>query len=288
MAHRLESVRRLRYTEFYCRREQFGGFGEAAVVDGGGVPVHQIGDGQPGGHGQGHAVKLAPITVGEVDTVSLAPELTMLRVGNYQFYLWDDGVSRTLIDTGAAGSLPTVAEQVTTLELIVLTHCHTDHCGSAAELRDWSGATIAAGAGDAAIIRGERPAPWPIFADWERPIYEQVSPGLPWVAPAVPVDRELAGGEVLDFGGGAHMIAIPGHTEGSIAIYLPGHRVLFTGDTIANVGQLTLGVFNQDRVQTVAAFRRLAELDVEIACFGHGEPVLSGAGERLRAVAATL
>lgn len=142
--------------------------------------------------------------------------------------------------------------------------------------------------GDAGIIRGERPAPWPVFEDWELPIYERVSVGLPWVAPAVPVDRELAGGEVLDFGGGAHVIAIPGHTEGSIAIYLPEHRVLFTGDTIANVGQLTLGVFNQDRVQTVAAFRRLAELDVELACLGHGEPILSGAGEQLRAVVATL
>jgi hypothetical protein len=28
--------------------------------------------------------------------VSLTRELTMLRVGNYQFYLWDDGVTRPL------------------------------------------------------------------------------------------------------------------------------------------------------------------------------------------------
>ncbi|CAN5865522.1 MBL fold metallo-hydrolase [soil metagenome] len=221
-----------------------------------------------------------------MEQVSLSPELTLLRVGNFQFYLWDDGVTRTLIDTGAPGTLPAVREVTDGLDLMLLTHCHTDHCGSAAELRQWSGATVAPGAGDAAIIRGEMPAPQPVFEDWERALHAQVSVGLPWVAPAVPVDVELTGGERLAFG--AEILAIPGHTEGSIAVYLPEPRVLFTGDTIANVGQLTLGVFNQDRAQTVAAFRRLAELDVDVACFGHGEPILSDAGARLREVAATL
>ena len=56
---------------------------------------------------------------------------------------------------------------------------------------------------------------------------------------------------MLDFGGGAEILAIPGHTEGSIAIHLPRHGVLFTGDTIANVGAVMLGTFNQDRAQTV-------------------------------------
>jgi glyoxylase-like metal-dependent hydrolase (beta-lactamase superfamily II) len=104
----------------------------------------------------------------------------------------------------------------------------------------------------------------------------------------VPVDRELADGDILDFGGGAEILAIPGHTEGSIAVYLPRHRVLFTGDTIANVGSVMLGTFNQDRAKTVASFQRLAELDVDVACFGHGEPIASDASERIREVAAQL
>jgi hypothetical protein len=49
-----------------------------------------------------------------------------------------------------------------------------------------------------------------------------------------------------------------------------------------------LGTFNQDRPQTVASFRRLAALDAETACFGHGEPIASGACDRIREVAATL
>ncbi len=110
----------------------------------------------------------------------------------------------------------------------------------------------------------------------------------PTVAPAVPVDRELNDGDVLDFGGGAHVLAIPGHTEGSIAVHLPEHGVLFAGDTIANVGTVMLGVFNQDRARTVASFKRLAALDVETACFGHGEPIRTAAGDRIREVAVTL
>ena len=98
---------------------------------------------------------------------------------------------------------------------------------------------------------------------------------------------ELHDGDVLDFGSGAEILAVPGHTEGSIAVYLPEHRVLFTGDTIANVGTVMLGTFNQDRARTVEPFRRLAALNVETACFGHGEPITSGAGRLLADAAAS-
>ena len=63
--------------------------------------------------------------------------------------------------------------------------------------------------------------------------------------------------------------------------------MLFTGDTIANVGAVMLGMFNQDRARTVASFQRLAALDVETACFGHGEPIVSRCGDRIREVART-
>jgi glyoxylase-like metal-dependent hydrolase (beta-lactamase superfamily II) len=66
------------------------------------------------------------------------------------------------------------------------------------------------------------------------------------------------------------------------------HDVLFTGDTIAYVDTAMLGVFNQDRARTVKSFRRLAALDVQTARFGHGDPIISGAGARIRDGPATL
>jgi glyoxylase-like metal-dependent hydrolase (beta-lactamase superfamily II) len=223
-----------------------------------------------------------------MDTVTVTPELTMLVVHGWQVYVWRDGDSATLIDTGAPGSGDEILAAVPRIDRIVLTHGHVDHCGSAAELQDATGATVFAGAGDATEIRNGTAMPPPVFEDWEIPIHQRVSAGLPEAAPPVPGLVELHDGDVLDFGGGAEILAIPGHTDGSIAIHLPSRGVLFTGDTIANVGTVMLGTFNQDRAQTVAAFQRLAELDVETACFGHGEPIISAAQNRIRDTAATL
>jgi glyoxylase-like metal-dependent hydrolase (beta-lactamase superfamily II) len=86
----------------------------------------------------------------------------------------------------------------------------------------------------------------------------------------------------------AHVLAIPGHTEGSIAVHLPEQGVLFTGDTIANVGYLGLGALNLDAARTVAAFRRLAALDTNVACFGPGDPLVADTASTLHKAAFTL
>ena len=112
--------------------------------------------------------------------------------------------------------------------------------------------------------------PPPVFEDWEVPIYQRVSVGLPDTAPPVPVDRALVDGDVLDFGDGAQVLdnSRPHrgqHRHPSAPSRCPVHRA-----------------------GAVASFHRLAGLNVETACFGHGEPISSGAAERIREVAATL
>jgi hypothetical protein len=44
-------------------------------------------------------------------------------------------------------------------------------------------------------------------------------------------------------------------------------------------------VFNAEPTIAVASARRLANLDVEIACFGHGEPIRRDAAARLAELA---
>jgi glyoxylase-like metal-dependent hydrolase (beta-lactamase superfamily II) len=225
-----------------------------------------------------------------VDLVPVTPQLTMLRFAVAQAYVWRDGGEYTLIDTGITGSADAICEALAslgggTLRHIVLTHCHDDHAGAAAELAERTGAEVLAGADDAPFIRGEQPQPAPKITERERPFFESITPGVP-SAPPCRVDRELRDGDTIDFGGGANVVHVPGHTPGSIALYLPAHRVLFTGDTIASVeGKPILGPFNVDRALAKASFHRQAALDVDIACFGHGEPLVGDAGAALRAAA---
>lgn len=222
------------------------------------------------------------------DLLELAPRLHRLRVpgGNAHLlncYLWlgDDGV--TLVDTGWPDSAALIAEALSTLgrrrddvTRVVLTHFHDDHAGAAAEITTWSTVEVIAGAADAAYVTGELRGPVPHLTEAERTIH----PGFnaPPHGPPCRVDRPVVDGEVLDFAGGARAIAVPGHTPGSIALYLPDADTVLTGDAVAEFnGLLILGVFNTDRQAAVRALATLAATGAQRAGFGHGEAVLTNA-----------
>ncbi|MFC0849776.1 MBL fold metallo-hydrolase [Streptomyces noboritoensis] len=225
-----------------------------------------------------------------MDLVPVTDELHMFRFPIGQAYLWRDGDELTLVDAGDVNAAAPIEEAIRGLGLdpaairrIVITHGHRDHYGAAGELAERYGAEVVAHPLDAPVIRGERPVPEPDLLEWELPLYEHALT-VP-EAPPTRVDREVEDGEVLDFGGGAVVVHSPGHTDGSIGIHLPRHGVLFTGDCVAGVGQVMLGVFNVDRARAQASFRRLAALAPSVACFGHGDPLTLDAAKVLRETA---
>jgi glyoxylase-like metal-dependent hydrolase (beta-lactamase superfamily II) len=212
--------------------------------------------------------------------MDLPGSLTRIAIPVGQCWLWRDGDEVTLVDTGPAGSGDLIATALGGLGLdrdavvrVVLTHFHDDHAGSAAEVRRWSGAEVVVHAADAPMVRGDVAVPVPDLLAVERELLAQVGAGMP-AAPPCPVDREVGDGDVLAFGGGARVVHAPGHTAGSLALHLPGPRVLFTGDTVAESGgAVILGPFNQDRRRALESFRLLTAFDVDLALVGHGEPV---------------
>lgn len=193
----------------------------------------------------------------------------------------------TLIDTGMPGKTKSLISQLeennyalSDLRMIVLTHCHTDHTGGVAELVKRSRAKLIAHQDEIPYILQNKPLP-------ANSLFQRV--GF-WIFDRIfkthidHVDVAVKDGDVIDALGGLQVIHIPGHTPGSIALYQPERKIMFCGDIIFNERKITLPpkFFNADTTQVQEAARRLVEYPIDIACVGHGEPILKDAGDRIR------
>lgn len=232
---------------------------------------------------------------------------TIDRLGVGRAYLYQEADRLTLIDTGLAGSadrifgaIERLGRRPEDLRQVVITHYHRDHTGSLAEVVERTtqtgarpgGAQVLVHALDAPVVRGERPLPGPSAGGLWRLLVRVGGQGARPLAPAR-VDRELADGDEIELDGGARVVHAPGHTAGSIALYVPGRKLLFAGDAANNAIGLgppagVFGLFNEDRAQLKASFRKLAQLDFEVACFGHGRPLDKDASRAFRRAAEKL
>ncbi len=200
------------------------------------------------------------------------------------YLIVEDGL--TLIDSGLPrqsgrilAEIGRLGRKAGDLRHILVTHYHIDHAGSLAALKEASGATVYVHPEDAPYVRGDKPLPGPKATGPMGKVLASLLVRL-WrpVLEAAVVDREVVDGEVLPIGEGLQVIHAPGHTPGHIALLMPAKKVLFVGDALANTfGRLgpPAAMYTVDMAQAKESMRKLAALEFEVACFGHGR-VLKG------------
>lgn len=144
-----------------------------------------------------------------------------------------------VVDTGYPGSAPAIIDRLKengidpkSVSLILITHGHADHFGSAADLKKQTGAPIAVHKLDAeALIKGEDPPLKPTGAIG-RLFISLMSKRSPAKAPPVKTDIIIENDmDLSKFGVEGKVIHTPGHTAGSLAVLLPGGKII-VGDTI--------------------------------------------------------
>jgi glyoxylase-like metal-dependent hydrolase (beta-lactamase superfamily II) len=198
----------------------------------------------------------------------------------------------TLIDTGTPGGAGRIAATLERLGRtardvgrIIVTHRHADHAGSAAELVCLTGAEVHVSPADAPYLREGREQPRPQPATpLGRALVPYVRRALPWkLAPVAEVRETLVDGARV---GPFTVVATPGHTAGHVSLLWDERRLLFAADAAAHITGVGPHPAADDPATAAESFSRLAELDVEAACFGHGRAIPRGAGEAFRKAAA--
>jgi hydroxyacylglutathione hydrolase len=155
----------------------------------------------------------------------------------YSYIIYGDTIS--LIDTGVAGGEKQIFETIRSsgrspseIALIILTHSHPDHIGSASAIQQKSGCSIAAHPAERAWIEDIN------LQNRERPV-----PGFAaLVGGSVNLDHELNDGDLIEPDetreGGMQVFSTPGHSAGSISLFMHNEGALFSGDAIPIPGDL--------------------------------------------------
>ncbi|MBP7070020.1 MAG: MBL fold metallo-hydrolase [Methanothrix sp.] len=167
-----------------------------------------------------------------------------------------------LVDAGmmAAPTLRNIKKLIdpAKIEKIVLTHCHHDHSGAAPELKAATGARLLLSEKEVGAVGDDLASVAYLFGQ-QAPQYE--------------VDQTLKEGMVLDIGEWKlEVMETPGHSQGSLCLYEPRAKVLFSGDTVfpdGNIGRTDM--YGGSTPDLVASIERLTGLDVEIMYPGHME-----------------
>ncbi len=213
---------------------------------------------------------LTPVMMALVRVADGIYKVDGVRIANIYLVLSEDGLM--LVDSGMPGNgkrvlalIEQLGHQPADLRFVVLTHWHIDHMGSAAALRNLTGAQIAIHELDAPALSGrKRPEKGRlVMAALDRLFRSR---------PVTP-DILLRDGDAI---GGLQVVHVPGHTAGSIAL-CRDDGVVLCGDTLLSDRHGRVMPPNTslslDPAQVLASAERVKALPATLLLPGHGPPV---------------
>jgi hydroxyacylglutathione hydrolase len=160
--------------------------------------------------------------------------------------------------------LALLAKHTLTVKQIIITHAHIDHIAGAHRLKQLTGAPI-------------------LYNKNDLPLVKMMDVQATWLGISTPTvdnpDDTLDDGKLISITGlSGNILHTPGHTEGSICLYLPTQSLLLAGDTLfaGSVGRTDLPGGNTQKLLNSIHDRLLTLPDDVKVIPGHGPSTTIG------------
>lgn len=222
------------------------------------------------------------------------------KPGPVNVYLFK-GTQTTLLDTGTlktAHHLEEALKQIgigfSNIDRVILTHGHIDHYGAASRIVNGSSrhVSVAAHWEDRSVIESGMETSDKQFSKYYRLmgvplVFEVLFYYVRWIFSSLAencrVDLCLSDGDKIQVGDyEATIISTPGHTRGSICLYLGKEGILFPGDHI--LGHITPNAFvmlesdfdipwRMSQVEFYDSLQKIESISPRIVYPAHGDPI---------------
>jgi hydroxyacylglutathione hydrolase len=165
-----------------------------------------------------------------------------------------------VIDPGdnIEGILAVLAEHSLRVTAIVITHAHIDHIGGAAKLKAATGAPVLMNSSD-------------------QELYDHLDVQASWLGMEPPsrteIDRAVRDSDTLILGPAEfRVLHTPGHTQGSISLWIPSENKLIAGDTLFrdSIGRTDLPGGNSRQILRSIEDKLMQLPEETIVIPGHG------------------